>query len=185
MICLKVFYISASKNTTQSRSHWPYALRLIMTTRYPPSYPIEDLTRTLKIIKPLPSQIATFALIQPPPLQIVTNEHHPLLNSNQNPLLGEQMTSSTTTVTLLPQSSTTTPFPQAFAHTCSHCGAELSHAHSDLAAEAQRRISELEAQVKILTDKATAAGKTSPSCILLFSPLVTVSLISCPTVHSL
>jgi len=42
---------------------------------------------------------------------------------------------------------------------CQNCGAEL---HSD---EAQRRITELEAQVRILSEKATNAGK------LFFIPL--------------
>ena len=44
--------------------------------------------------------------------------------------------------------------------TCQQCGADLSHSHSGLAEDAQRRIAELEAQVKILTNKATAAGKS-------------------------
>lgn len=40
---------------------------------------------------------------------------------------------------------------------CQKCGADLTHTH--IAEDAQRRISELEAQVKILTGKATSAGK--------------------------
>lgn len=42
---------------------------------------------------------------------------------------------------------------------CHNCGADLSHSH--IADDAQRRISELEAQVKILTSKATAAGRST------------------------
>ena len=47
------------------------------------------------------------------------------------------------------------------AQTCHSCGADLSHSH--IAQDAQRRISELEAQVKILTTKATAAGEWTRS----------------------
>ncbi|KAI9716328.1 MAG: hypothetical protein M1812_005393 [Candelaria pacifica] len=41
--------------------------------------------------------------------------------------------------------------------TCPSCGASIEHAHTDVNEDAQRRIAELESQVKILTGKATAA----------------------------
>ena len=72
-------------------------------------------------------------------------------------------------VTTLLQSHSTASFPAtAVAHTCQKCGAHLSQPHTAVAEDAQRRISELEAQVKILTGKATAAG-TVP--FLFLSPL--------------
>ncbi|KAH0548297.1 hypothetical protein GP486_008004 [Trichoglossum hirsutum] len=46
---------------------------------------------------------------------------------------------------------------QTAASTCPNCGVKLSHSHQDIPEDAQRRIEELEAQVKILTTKATAA----------------------------
>lgn len=62
-------------------------------------------------------------------------------------------------VTTLLQSHSSSSFPAtAFTHTCQNCGADLSQSHTAVAEDAQRRISELEAQVKILTGKATAAG---------------------------
>ncbi|KAL9134343.1 MAG: hypothetical protein Q9175_004479 [Cornicularia normoerica] len=62
------------------------------------------------------------------------------------------MSSVTTTVL---QPSPAAPFPIiSFTKTCHKCGAELSH---PIAEDAQRRIVELETQVKILTGKATAA----------------------------
>lgn len=80
------------------------------------------------------------------------------------------MSSVATTVL---HSSHTAPFPIiSFTKTCHKCGADLSHSHPPVAEDAQRRISELETQVKILTGKATAAGT------FLFSPL---SLHSPPT----
>ena len=69
--------------------------------------------------------------------------------------------------TLLQSHSTAASFPAtAFTHTCQKCGAHLSQPHTAVAEDAQRRISELEAQVKILTGKATAAG-TLPFLFLL------------------
>ena len=50
---------------------------------------------------------------------------------------------------------------------CQRCGTDVSY----IAEGAQRRVSELEQQVRILTDKATAAGKFAPSpnpLLLLF-----------------
>ncbi|MCJ1275169.1 hypothetical protein MMC21_002969, partial [Puttea exsequens] len=48
-----------------------------------------------------------------------------------------------------------------FEQTCHKCGAELSHSHGgpgvEAGEDAQKRIEELEAQVRILTGKATAA----------------------------
>lgn len=63
-----------------------------------------------------------------------------------------------TATTVLQPPSTAPPFQTTFPHVCDKCGADLSHAHPGVAADAQRRIEELEAQVKILTGKATAAG---------------------------
>ncbi|MCJ1267526.1 hypothetical protein MMC22_007411 [Lobaria immixta] len=62
-----------------------------------------------------------------------------------------------TATTVLQPPSTAPPFQTTFPHVCDKCGADLSHAHPGVAADAQRRIEELEAQVKILTGKATAA----------------------------
>jgi hypothetical protein len=42
---------------------------------------------------------------------------------------------------------------------CSNCGVNLLQTHQDIAQDAQRRITELEDQVKVLTSKATAAGE--------------------------
>ncbi|MCJ1298065.1 hypothetical protein MMC08_000854 [Hypocenomyce scalaris] len=65
---------------------------------------------------------------------------------------------STTSTTTLEQPSTA-PIRSSFAPTCHNCGANLSPSQHSIAQDAQRRISELEAQVKILTGKATAAGR--------------------------
>lgn len=65
---------------------------------------------------------------------------------------------SATTTTVMPPPSTAPPFQTTFPHVCDRCGADLSHTHLGVAEDAQRRIVELEAQVKILTGKATAAG---------------------------
>ncbi|MCJ1453897.1 hypothetical protein MMC28_004246 [Mycoblastus sanguinarius] len=65
------------------------------------------------------------------------------------------MSSVTTTVLEAPSAA---PFhTTAFTQTCHKCGADLSHSHPGISEDAQRRISELETQVKILTGKATAA----------------------------
>ena len=42
---------------------------------------------------------------------------------------------------------------------CRNCGVGLPD-HSDIAAEAQRQIEDLQAQVRLLTQKATAAGSS-------------------------
>ncbi|KAI9852208.1 MAG: hypothetical protein M1838_001445 [Thelocarpon superellum] len=63
--------------------------------------------------------------------------------------------------TLRPAQSVGLP-PFLSSQTCPNCGAGLphsSHAHDD--GDAQRRIAELESQVKILTGKATSAGESS------------------------
>ena len=79
------------------------------------------------------------------------------------------MSSATTTIL---QPSPAAPFPTtSFTQTCPKCGTELSHSHLDDAENAQRRISELETQVKILTGKATAAG-TFPSSLCLSSKVL-------------
>ncbi|KAI9698639.1 MAG: hypothetical protein M1836_003748 [Candelina mexicana] len=49
------------------------------------------------------------------------------------------------------------PASSTLASTCPHCGASIEHARTDVNEDAQRRIAELESQVKILTGKATAA----------------------------
>ena len=85
-------------------------------------------------------------------------------------------------VTTLLQSHSTASFPAtAFTHTCQKCGAHLSQPHTAVAEDAQRRISELEAQVKILTGKATAAGTLpflsfsclSPTAFVIMTPSTT------------
>ena len=74
------------------------------------------------------------------------------------------MSSVTTTVLEAPSAA---PFhTTAFTQTCHKCGADLSHSHPGISEDAQRRISELETQVKILTGKATAAGM----CDILLRP---------------
>ncbi|KAI9765742.1 MAG: hypothetical protein M1840_007176 [Geoglossum simile] len=60
---------------------------------------------------------------------------------------------SPTSVATLPSLPTVT----ASASTCPNCGHKVSQPHQDIPVDAQRRIEELEAQVKILTTKATAA----------------------------
>lgn len=78
---------------------------------------------------------------------------------------------SSVTTTIL-QPSPAAPFQNpSFTKTCHQCGADLSHSHPPIAEDAQRRIAELETQVKILTGKATAAGTS-----ILFFRL--------PTTHS-
>ena len=47
-------------------------------------------------------------------------------------------------------------------HACPNCGTGLPD-HTDLAIDAQKRIEDLEAQVRLLTAKATAAGLSPPS----------------------
>ena len=42
---------------------------------------------------------------------------------------------------------------------CPNCGMALPHNSSQIAADAQKEIEELQAQVKLLTEKATAAGR--------------------------
>jgi hypothetical protein len=64
--------------------------------------------------------------------------------------------SPTSVATLSSLSTVTTP-----ASTCPNCGVKVSQPHQDIPVDAQRRIEELEAQVKILTTKATAAGMRS------------------------
>lgn len=46
--------------------------------------------------------------------------------------------------------------------TCPNCGMGLPHSTLEVAADAQKQIEELQAQVKLLTDKATAAGRLLP-----------------------
>jgi hypothetical protein len=46
-------------------------------------------------------------------------------------------------------------------HACPNCGIGLPD-HTDLASDAQKRIEDLEAQVRLLTAKATAAGTFTP-----------------------
>jgi len=70
------------------------------------------------------------------------------------------MSSKTATILQVP---TTVPI-RSSQEVCQQCGADLSHSHCGITEDAQRRIVELETQVKILTNKATAAGK-------FFSPL--------------
>lgn len=65
--------------------------------------------------------------------------------------------SSVTTTVLQPSPAAPIPIP-SFTKTCHECGADLSHSHPPVPEDAQRRIAELETQVKILTGKATAAG---------------------------
>ena len=69
--------------------------------------------------------------------------------------------STTSTATLVQPS--TAPIRNSSAPTCHNCGASLSHPQHAITQDAQQRISELETQVKILTGKATAAGKSQPS----------------------
>ena len=69
------------------------------------------------------------------------------------------MSSRTATIA---QGPTTVPIRSSL-ETCQQCGADLSHSHPGVTEDAQRRITELEAQVKILTDKATAAGESRSS----------------------
>lgn len=64
---------------------------------------------------------------------------------------------STTSVTLLEHPGTASVNGVA-TPSCCQCGAELTDTHSD-GLEAQQRIQELEAQIKILTLRATEAGK--------------------------
>lgn len=77
--------------------------------------------------------------------------------SISSPILNYHDMSSVTTTVL--QSSPAAPIPiPSFTKTCHQCGADLSHSHPPVPEDAQRRIAELETQVRILTGKATAAG---------------------------
>ena len=85
-------------------------------------------------------------------------------------------------VTTLLQSHSTASFPAtAFTHTCQKCGAHLSQPHAAVAEDAQRRISELEAQVKILTGKATAAGTLSLLFLSCLAHTAFVMMTPCTT----
>ncbi|KAI9871204.1 MAG: hypothetical protein M1830_003201, partial [Pleopsidium flavum] len=64
--------------------------------------------------------------------------------------------STTITPTTLAEAPTET-FHSSPILACPKCGTELSHSDIEIAEKAQRRIAELETQVKILTSKATAA----------------------------
>lgn len=55
------------------------------------------------------------------------------------------------------------PSTAAFDQACPSCGADITCLLDRLTQSAQSRISELETQVRILTDKATAAGKSPTS----------------------
>ena len=81
------------------------------------------------------------------------------------------MSSRTATIT---QGPITVPIRSSH-ETCQQCGADLSHTHPGITEDAQRRITELETQVKILTNKATAAGefKFSPQDALREARLTT------------
>ena len=46
------------------------------------------------------------------------------------------------------------------AHACPNCGMGLPPDHSEIAADAQKQIEDLQAQVRLLTQKATAAGSS-------------------------
>lgn len=65
---------------------------------------------------------------------------------------------SATATTVMQPPLTASSFHTTLKDVCDKCGADLSHPHLGVAEDAQRRIVELEAQVKILTGKATAAG---------------------------
>ncbi|CAF9937984.1 MAG: hypothetical protein HETSPECPRED_000731 [Heterodermia speciosa] len=65
--------------------------------------------------------------------------------------------STTTITTVLQPPPTKLAVHTIFRANCQECGADVSHVGHDAAVAAQRRIEELEQQVKILTDKATAA----------------------------
>ena len=62
---------------------------------------------------------------------------------------------STTATTVLQVPPTTASLHTTYSATCHQCGADVPHG---VAEKAQQRIEELEQQVRILTDKATAAG---------------------------
>jgi hypothetical protein len=60
------------------------------------------------------------------------------------------------------------PFLRVQAHTCPKCGTQYAHALDEHSNGDKRRIAQLEAQIKVLTDKATSAGtSTSPPSHLL------------------
>jgi len=44
---------------------------------------------------------------------------------------------------------------------CPNCGLQLPQDHPEIAADAQQQIEDLQAQVRLLTQKATAAGQSS------------------------
>ncbi|MCJ1281602.1 hypothetical protein MMC26_000922 [Xylographa opegraphella] len=64
---------------------------------------------------------------------------------------------STTSVTLVERPRMSTPVNSVAVTTCPNCGAKTHEEHAYGAQEAQRKIEELEAQIKILTLKATEA----------------------------
>jgi hypothetical protein len=65
---------------------------------------------------------------------------------------------STTSMTVVKEQQAP-PVTSAATATCLKCGADLSHVHLNIDKTAQQKIEELEAQVKILTQRATEAGK--------------------------
>ncbi len=84
--------------------------------------------------------------------------HQPCLNTLYCQIHPQQWLMSSKTATIL-QAPTTVPIRSSL-ETCQQCGADVSHSHLSITEDAQRRIAELETQVKILTDKATAAGES-------------------------
>ena len=69
---------------------------------------------------------------------------------------------STTSVTQVERPRVSTPISSVVVPTCPRCGAQAGDEHLEGAQEAQRKIQELEAQIKILTRRATEAGETGP-----------------------
>ena len=72
----------------------------------------------------------------------------------------------TTTVEQRPRTTSLRAIPTPLSFHCDKCGANLPHACQEAVHSAQQKIEELEAQVKILTLRATSAGEKASFLIL-------------------
>ena len=79
---------------------------------------------------------------------------------------------STTSTTTLQQQPSPAPVCTSVIISCQNCGADLAPTQHHFTQDAQQRIEELEAQVKILTLRATAAGEKTTLSFNRHSPVL-------------
>jgi hypothetical protein len=100
----------------------------------------------------------------------VTRPYSPVCTDSESVLLvkeqiRQQPRACPMTIAHAPMSTTMTLTMAPEVHACPNCGVGLPD-HTDLATDAQKRIEDLEAQVRLLTAKATAAGLSHVLCTL-------------------